>query len=59
MTRNRGDAVRVARLRGVAQTALRPWYVLGAGHRWPYALVPMYCDSPIVLEVPDIRLARP
>jgi uncharacterized protein YbjT (DUF2867 family) len=26
-------------------TILRPWYVLGPGHRWPYALVPMY--SPV------------
>ena len=23
-------------------TMLRPWYVLGPGHRWPYALLPMY-----------------
>ncbi len=23
-------------------TLLRPWYVLGPGHRWPYALIPMY-----------------
>jgi len=21
---------------------LRPWYVLGPGHRWPYVLLPMY-----------------
>lgn len=21
---------------------LRPWYVLGPGHRWPYALIPLY-----------------
>ncbi len=27
---------------GLAATILRPWYVLGPGHRWPYALVPMY-----------------
>ncbi|HTJ21388.1 MAG TPA: NAD(P)H-binding protein [Gemmatimonadaceae bacterium] len=27
---------------GVAHTVLRPWYVLGPGHRWPYVLVPMY-----------------
>ena len=27
---------------GVAHTVLRPWYVLGPGHRWPYMLVPMY-----------------
>ena len=23
-------------------TFVRPWYVLGPGHRWPYALVPLY-----------------
>ena len=23
-------------------TVLRPWYVLGPGHRWPYMLVPFY-----------------
>jgi uncharacterized protein YbjT (DUF2867 family) len=23
-------------------TFLRPWYVLGPGHRWPYALLPAY-----------------
>jgi uncharacterized protein YbjT (DUF2867 family) len=23
-------------------TVLRPWYVLGPGHRWPAALVPLY-----------------
>lgn len=23
-------------------TFLRPWYVLGPGHRWPYVLVPLY-----------------
>lgn len=23
-------------------TLLRPWYVLGPGHRWPYALMPLY-----------------
>lgn len=27
---------------GMNFTALRPWYVLGPGHRWPYALLPMY-----------------
>jgi hypothetical protein len=21
---------------------LRPWYVLGPGHRWPYILLPLY-----------------
>jgi nucleoside-diphosphate-sugar epimerase len=27
---------------GLAATVLRPWYVLGPGHRWPYLLVPFY-----------------
>lgn len=27
---------------GVPSTVLRPWYVLGPGHRWPYVLKPFY-----------------
>jgi uncharacterized protein YbjT (DUF2867 family) len=27
---------------GIPATILRPWYVLGPGHWWPYALVPIY-----------------
>jgi uncharacterized protein YbjT (DUF2867 family) len=27
---------------GMNITLVRPWYVLGPGHRWPYALLPMY-----------------
>src|SRR4029077_10205604 len=27
---------------GMNATILRPWYVLGPGHRWPYLLLPMY-----------------
>ena len=27
---------------GIPATILRPWYVLGPGHRWPYALLPIY-----------------
>jgi len=30
------------RNRGLNATILRPWYVLGPGHRWPYALLPLY-----------------
>jgi uncharacterized protein YbjT (DUF2867 family) len=30
------------RASGLNATVLRPWYVLGPGHRWPYALVPFY-----------------
>lgn len=27
---------------GLKATILRPWYVLGPGHRWPYLLLPIY-----------------
>jgi uncharacterized protein YbjT (DUF2867 family) len=27
---------------GVGATVLRPWYVLGPGHLWPYCLLPFY-----------------
>jgi uncharacterized protein YbjT (DUF2867 family) len=27
---------------GLAATILRPWYILGPGHRWPLALLPFY-----------------
>jgi len=32
----------IIRTSGLNATILRPWYVLGPGHRWPYILVPMY-----------------
>jgi uncharacterized protein YbjT (DUF2867 family) len=35
-----GEALVIAT--GIPATILRPWYVLGPGHRWPYALVPFY-----------------
>jgi uncharacterized protein YbjT (DUF2867 family) len=27
---------------GIGATILRPWYVLGPGHRWPIVLAPLY-----------------
>ena len=27
---------------GIPATILRPWYVLGPGHRWPYIAMPVY-----------------
>jgi uncharacterized protein YbjT (DUF2867 family) len=27
---------------GIAATIVRPWYVLGPGHRWPIVLAPLY-----------------
>jgi uncharacterized protein YbjT (DUF2867 family) len=38
----RAEGEKMIRDSGLAATILRPWYVLGPGHRWPYALVPMY-----------------
>ena len=38
--RQEGEAL--VRSTGLAATILRPWYVLGPGHRWPIVLVPLY-----------------
>jgi uncharacterized protein YbjT (DUF2867 family) len=38
--REQGEAAVAAT--GIAHTFVRPWYVLGPGHYWPYLLVPMY-----------------
>ncbi len=29
-------------------TILRPWYVLGPGHRWPYLLIPFYAIAGLI-----------
>jgi uncharacterized protein YbjT (DUF2867 family) len=33
---------------GLTATFVRPWYVLGPGHWWPYALVPFYAIARLV-----------
>lgn len=38
--RNEGE--RMIRESGIPATFIRPWYVLGPGHRWAYALLPFY-----------------
>ncbi|MFI5310456.1 MAG: SDR family oxidoreductase [Gemmatimonadales bacterium] len=38
----RMEAERLLRATGLAATILRPWYVLGPGHWWPYTLLLMY-----------------
>jgi uncharacterized protein YbjT (DUF2867 family) len=30
---------------GISWTVLRPWYVLGPGHWWPYLLLPLYAAA--------------
>jgi uncharacterized protein YbjT (DUF2867 family) len=37
---------------GLDATILRPWYVLGPGHRWPYLLLPIYA---LFERVPSTR----
>ena len=38
--RERGEAAVAGT--GIPHTFVRPWYVLGPGHYWPYMLVPLY-----------------
>lgn len=38
----RAEGERLLRESGLNATFLRPWYVLGPGHYWPYLLVPAY-----------------
>jgi uncharacterized protein YbjT (DUF2867 family) len=38
----RAECESMIRSSGLNATILRPWYVLGPGHRWPYALLPLY-----------------
>ena len=38
--RREGEAL--VQATGIPATILRPWYVLGPGHRWPYVLLPFY-----------------
>jgi uncharacterized protein YbjT (DUF2867 family) len=38
----RSECERMIRERHLNATILRPWYVLGPGHHWPYALLPLY-----------------
>jgi uncharacterized protein YbjT (DUF2867 family) len=38
----RAEGERLIGESGMAATFVRPWYVLGPGRRWPYALIPMY-----------------
>jgi uncharacterized protein YbjT (DUF2867 family) len=39
------DAIRRA---GLTATIIRPWYVLGPGHRWPMVLLPIYAAARLV-----------
>ena len=38
--RQEGEAI--LKTLGLTATILRPWYILGPGHRWPAAMAPLY-----------------
>ena len=38
----RAEGEALLRASGMKATFVRPWYVLGPGHRWAYALLPFY-----------------
>ncbi len=38
----RVEGERLLRESGISTSFIRPWYVLGPGHRWPYAILPLY-----------------
>lgn len=48
----RSEVESLIRTSGINATILRPWYVLGPGHRWPYALIPAYW---IAERIPSTR----
>ena len=41
-TKARTKAEAILWATGAPLTILRPWYILGPGHRWPMALAPLY-----------------
>jgi uncharacterized protein YbjT (DUF2867 family) len=41
---------------GLAATVLRPWYVLGPGHLWPYCLLPFYKMAELIPQTRETAL---
>ena len=48
----REEGEKLLRASGIRATILRPWYVLGPGHWWPYVLLPVYA---ILRLIPSTR----
>jgi uncharacterized protein YbjT (DUF2867 family) len=44
----RAECEEALRRSGIGVTILRPWYVLGPGHRWPYLLLPLYAVASLL-----------
>lgn len=49
----RGEGEDLIRGTGLTATMLRPWYVLGPGHRWPYLLKPFYAVLSLIPSTRD------
>lgn len=49
--RAEGEALLLAT--GLPATILRPWYVLGPSHRWPYLLLPLYALAEVLPATRD------
>lgn len=50
----RAEGEALIRSRNLDATCLRPWYVLGPGHRWPYLFIPVYA---LLRRIPTTRAA--
>jgi uncharacterized protein YbjT (DUF2867 family) len=48
----RRQAEQLLNASGIRHTVIRPWYVLGPGHRWPYVLLPAYW---VLERIPSTR----
>lgn len=48
----RAEGEGLLRESGLRSTCVRPWYVLGPTHRWPYAILPLYW---LAMLVPSSR----
>jgi uncharacterized protein YbjT (DUF2867 family) len=49
----RAEGEAMIRAAGLTATFVRPWYVLGPGHRWPLLLVPFYALARAVPRTRD------
>ncbi len=49
----RREGEELIRASGLTATMLRPWYVLGPGHRWPYLLKPFYAVLSVIPSARD------
>jgi nucleoside-diphosphate-sugar epimerase len=49
----RAEGERLIAEADLTATMVRPWYVLGPGHRWPTVLIPMYAVAELIPSLRD------